>query len=147
MMLRSTLIIPRITVKINSHLIMFMMMIPSSQKYTVQRLNSQLCQLCKDIMLLSLHTAKLELERHLLWKDLNIICMMSKEVLSQEPFKIYSDISRAAKMKKQNLWSGHPISKFTTKLLVIFLDMRKIIYKLGKIVEEVCMSKEFLNGL
>ncbi len=55
--------------------------------------------LYKDTMLQFLHTDRQVQEKHIQWKDSDIICMMIKEVLFQEQFRIFLDIFKVVKIK------------------------------------------------
>jgi len=59
----------------------------------------QFAVLYKVITLQFLHMVKLEREKLIQCKDSDIICMMIKEVLYQEQFKIYLDTYNPAKIK------------------------------------------------
>ena len=64
---------------ISLHLITFMMMKPSKETYIIPLLASQYVQHYKDTMPLFLPMDKLAREKHIQWKDSNIIFMMKKE--------------------------------------------------------------------
>lgn len=78
---------------------MFMMIKPRNNKYIKTQQDYLFVVLLKAIMPRYLLMVKLEQEKHTLWKDLDTICMMIKEVLFLEQFKIYLDIFSLVKIK------------------------------------------------
>jgi hypothetical protein len=113
------LIIPTITPNINTRSIMSMM-INLRKKSSMKILpGCPFALLWKDTMRQFLHMDKLELAKLILWKDLNIICMIKKEESFPEPSKISLSLSKIAKIKKPLLWSELHIFRFTMRLLVI----------------------------
>jgi hypothetical protein len=83
----------------NIVLIMYMMTKHLNNKFIKIQQDSLYVVLFKDIMRQFSHMDKLEQEKHLQWKDLSTTCMMKKEVLFQEQFKIFLDIFKVAKIK------------------------------------------------
>ena len=69
----------------------------------------------KDITHQFLHMDKLVLVKLILWKDLNIIIEIYKEVLFQDRYKKYFNILKIILEITQLLWSELHIYKFTTK--------------------------------
>jgi hypothetical protein len=78
---------------------MFMMINQINNKFIKILQDYQYVVPYKDIMLQFLLMDKQEQEKLIQWKDLDIICMTTKEELYQEQYKIYLDIYNLVKIK------------------------------------------------
>jgi hypothetical protein len=78
---------------------MYTMIKHLNNKFIKIQQDYQFVVLCKVITLQFLHMVKLVQEKPIQCKDSDIICMMIKEVLYQEQFRIYLDTYNLAKIK------------------------------------------------
>ncbi len=126
---------------------MSMMIWLSRSKSIPQLLASRSVLRLKDIMPPSSPTARPELAKLTRWRGSSTIYTIMIEGSSPVPSKTYSNTSKAAKMRKPNLWSEPLISKFITKSSAISSGTRRITYKSDKMPEKVFMWKESRSGL